>query len=130
MKDYSVKETSALFIYAYNEMYKNNEEITLRGVIKKIVIIIKEEKINSILETIDINILNKIPFLWKLSIQEVIAYAIAIFYILIIEKEKITEEKIINELLNELYARKPVKTLKKADLIARQAFPELSDELD
>ena len=52
-KKYSVKETVAYYIYACNSMYKNKEEITVRDVIEKIVITMKNVKKENVLEKID-----------------------------------------------------------------------------
>ena len=129
-KKYSVKETVAYYIYACNSMYKNKEEITVRDVIEKIVITMKNVKKENVLEKIDKSVLEQIPFLWEFSVSEAVAYAFAIFYVLIKRGEKLTDEKIITGMLSEIYNFKPKKTLKEAEFIARQVFPELLDELE
>lgn len=85
---------------------------------------------NTVLETVNTKLLQKIPFKWKFSVKEVIVYAFAIFYILINNKEGLTEEKIIDGMLSELYTNNPKRTLKEAEFIARQVFLKLLNEIE
>lgn len=126
----SVRETVAYYIYACNEMYKNNEKISIRSVIKKIALTIRNVEIEDVLKLIDMKTLKKIPFTWQFSTHEMVSYAFAIFYVLINRKEKLTEETIIKAMMNELYLNKPKKTMKEAEVIAELVFPELKEEND
>jgi hypothetical protein len=71
-----------------------------------------------------VNELNKVNFEWDLSADEFIAYATCIFYVLTNREEKLTEEKIITEFLSEIYSHHPRRTLKEANFILDQFFPD------
>ena len=104
-----------------------NEEITLRNVLENLVLTMKNISKEEILRNINKNELRKIRFSWIFSSNEVIAYAIAIFYVLINRKERLTERNIIHTMLSELYMHKPSKTLKESEFIAEKIFPELKE---
>ena len=126
-KKYSVKEAVSYYIYVCNEMNIENEEITLRNVLENLVLTMKNISKEEILRNINKNELRKIRFSWIFSSNEVIAYAIAIFYVLINRKERLSERNIIHTMLSELYMHKPSKTLKESEFIAEKIFPELKE---
>ena len=69
-------------------------------------------------------LLNTIPFSWELTPDDFLAYATCIFYVLTNREKEITPEKIVTEFLSEVHLHHPRRTLKEANFILDELFPE------
>lgn len=126
-RDYKIKEAVAYYIWGYQSYKKGTKEIEKDHWIKILKSILElardEEDIKKIIEE-NKSLLNKIQFSWELSSDDFVAYAICIFYVLTNREKEITPEKIVKEFLSEIYLHHPRKTLKEANFILTEMFPE------
>ncbi len=82
---------------------------------------------NDYMKRVNIELLERINFNWELSDNDLIAYAICIFYVLINREIQIKNGKIVKEFLRELHSHYPRRTMKEAEIIAEQIFSELKN---
>lgn len=115
-KEYMIQEAVAYYILGYKKC-GNNKETDLLQILKNIVEVAKENIHKTQIEGVNTELLKKIKFSWMLSADDFIAYAVAVFYVLIKRENKITEEKIVKEFLAEIHSHHPRRTLKEAELI-------------
>ena len=129
-KNYKIKEAIAYYILAlkkYNEKIKNIEKDHWIIILKLILELIRDEvdTKNTIIKNEEI--LDKIPFSWELTADDLFAYATCIFYVLTNREKEITPEKIVIEFLSEVHLHHPRKTMKEANFILDEFFPDLKD---
>ena len=129
-KNYKVKEAIAYYILGlkkYNEEIKNIEKDHWIIILKLILELTRDEvnTKNTIMENKEL--LDKIPFSWELTSDDLVAYATCIFYVLTNREKEITAEKIVTEFLSEIHSHHPRKTIKEANFILDEFFPDLKD---
>ena len=129
-KNYKVKEAIAYYILGfkkYNEKINDIEKDHWIIILKSILELTRDEvnTKNTIMENKDL--LDKIPFSWELTSDDLVAYATCIFYVLTNREKEITPEKIVTEFLSEVHLHHPRKTMKEANFILDEFFPDLKD---
>ena len=129
-KNYKIKEAIAYYILAlkkYNEKIKDIEKDHWIIILKLILELTRDEvnTKNTIIENKEL--LEKIPFSWELTSDDLFAYATCIFYVLTNREKEITPEKIVTEFLSEIHLHHPRKTMKEANFILDEFFPDLKD---
>ena len=129
-KNYKVKEAIAYYILGlkkYNEKIKDIEKDHWIIILKLILELMRDEvdTKNTIIKNKEI--LDKIPFSWELTSDDLVAYATCIFYVLTNREKEITAEKIVTEFLSEIHLHHPRKTIKEANFILDEFFPEMKN---
>lgn len=124
-KEYLIKEVIAYYISGYKEYKKVNMTDDFMRILKSIIIVVKKNI--DIIEIMRKNtdLLSNIQFEWKLRRDDILAYATCIFYRLINKNIDITEEKIVKEMLREIYLYHPRETMRRANNILEELFEEL-----
>ncbi|MBR0491203.1 MAG: hypothetical protein IJJ82_04050 [Clostridia bacterium] len=122
-KSFKIKELIAYCIIGYRRYYpKKNEtkEDKLRYIVKNVLDVSNEvenatDLINKeLLESIDIN--------WRFNTDDLLAYAINTFYMLIANGTNITEQRIVERLKKELKDNHPRDVISDADKIMNGLF--------
>lgn len=126
-KNYTMKEAVSYYILGYKRYEQNTEQNGLADILKNIVQVAQENIENKENVVVSNDTLNRINFDWLLSANDLIAYAVCIFYVLINREIQITDEKIVKEFLKELHLHHPRKTMKEAEIILENCFPELKN---
>ncbi|MBS5853666.1 MAG: hypothetical protein KIC56_00365 [Clostridium sp.] len=126
-KNYTMKEAVSYYILGYKRYEQNTEQNGLADILKNIVQVAQENIENKENVVVSNDILNRINFDWLLSANDLIDYAVCIFYVLINREIQITDEKIVKEFLKELHLHHPRKTMKEAEIILENCFPELKN---
>ncbi len=126
-KNYTMKEAVSYYILGYKRYEQNTEQNGLADILKNIVQVAQENIENKGNVVVSNDTLNRINFDWLLSANDLIAYAVCIFYVLINREIQITDEKIVKEFLKELHLHHPRKTMKEAEIILENCFPELKN---
>lgn len=126
-KNYTMKEAVSYYILGYKRYEQNTEQNGLADILKNIVQVAQENIENKGNVVVSNDTLNRINFDWLLSANDLIAYATCIFYVLINREIQITDEKIVKEFLKELHLHHPRKTMKEAEIILENCFPELKN---
>lgn len=126
-KNYTMKEGVSYYILGYKRYEQNTEQNGLADILKNIVQVAQENIENKGNVVVSNDTLNRINFDWLLSANDLIAYAVCIFYVLINREIQITDEKIVKEFLKELHLHHPRKTMKEAEIILENCFPELKN---
>ena len=126
-KEYNIKEAVAYYILAYRRYSKKNHKKGLQDVLKYVLEEAKENINMDKIEGVNNDLLKIISFNWNLTSDDLLAYATCIFYVLMNRKEKITEEKIVKEFLSELHTHHPRRTVKEAEIILVNLFPDLKN---
>ena len=116
-KNYTMKEAVSYYILGYKRYEQNTEQNGLADILKNIVQVAQENIENKGNVVVSNDTLNRINFDWLLSANDLIAYAVCIFYVLINREIQITDEKIVKEFLKELHLHHPRKTMKEAEII-------------
>ena len=124
-KKYTIKEAVSYYILGYKRYEQNTEKNGLKDILKDIVEVAQKNIDKEEIIGVDIELLNRINFDWLLFSNDFIAYATCIFYNLINREMQITDEKIVKEFLRELQLHHPRKTMKDAEIILENCFPEL-----
>lgn len=127
-KEYMIQEVVAYYVLGYETYSKTNKENQFLPILKNILEIAKENLDTTEVKGISNELLNKIHFSWKLSADDFVAYATCIFYVLTNRESKITREKIVKEFLTEIHSHHPRRTLKEANFILENLFPELKED--
>lgn len=122
-----VKEAIAYYILGYEKYHTEIKDIKKKHwiIILKFIL----EMVRDDVDTQEVIVRNKklldtIPFSWKLTPDDFFAYATCIFYVLTNREKEITPKKIVTEFLSEVYSHHPRKTLKEANFILDEFFPE------
>lgn len=122
-----VKEAIAYYILGYEKYHTEIKDIKKKHwiIILKFIL----EMVRDDVDTQEVIVRNKklldtIPFSWKLTPDDFFAYATCIFYVLTNREKEITQKKIVTEFLSEVYSHHPRKTLKEANFILDEFFPE------
>lgn len=122
-----VKEAIAYYILGYEKYHSLIKEIRKKHwiIIIKFVLEMARDEVNT-KEVISKNeeLLNNILFKWQLNPDDFLAYATCIFYVLTNREKEITPEKIVTEFLSEVHSHHPRRTLKEANFILDELFPE------
>lgn len=122
-----IKEAIAYYILGYEKYYSKIKEIRKKHwiIIIKFVLEMARDEIDT-KEVILQNekLLSTIPFSWELTPDDFLAYATCIFYVLTNREKEITPEKIVTEFLSEVHSHHPRRTLKEANFILDELFPE------
>ena len=126
-KNYTMKEAVSYYILGYKRYEQNTEQNGLADILKNIVQVAQENIENKGNVVVSNDTLNRINYDWLLSANDLIAYAVCIFYVLINREIQITDEKIVKEFLKELHLHHPRKTMKEAEIILENCFPELKN---
>lgn len=126
-KNYTMKEAVSYYILGYKRYEQNTEQNGLADILKNVVQVAQENIENKENVVVSNDTLNRINFDWLLSANDLIAYAVCIFYVLINREIQITDEKIVKEFLKELHLHHPRKTMKEAEIILENCFPELKN---
>ena len=129
-KNYKIKEAIAYYILGLNKYNEEIKDIKKEHwvIILKFILELTRDEVNTkntIIENKEI--LDKIPFSWELTSDDLVAYATCIFYVLTNREKEITAEKIVTEFLSEIHSHHPRRTMKEANLILDQFFPDLKD---
>ena len=127
-RDYEIKETIAYYILGLQKYNSKVKEIKSKHwiIILKFILEMARDEVDTKDVILQNNkLLNKIPFSWKLSPDEFLAYATCIFYVLTNREKEITPEKIVTEFLLEIYSHHPKRTMKEANFILDNFFPEI-----
>lgn len=105
-KLFDVQEVGAYYILGYRRYLKNKKDKYLTEIIGNILEVAKEK--NGIIPENEVNmeLLKKIKFFWAFNSSDLVSYAICIFHSLR-DKEKVTDEEIIEKFTEELYAHHP-----------------------
>lgn len=127
-KDYVIEEAVSYYILGYKRYEQNKDQNGLIDVLKNIVEVAQENINATEVKGVNIELLEKINFSWLLSPDDFIAYATCIFYVLMNREMQITDEKIVKEFLRELHSHHPRRTMKEAEIILENVFPELLNE--
>lgn len=122
-----VKEAIAYYILGYEKYHSKIKEIRKKHwiIIIKFILEMARDEIDTkeiILQNEEL--LNTIPFSWELTPDDFLAYATCIFYVLTNREKEITPEKIVTEFLSEIHSHHPRRTLKEANFILDELFPE------
>lgn len=126
-KKYTMEEAAAYYILGYKMYEQDSKQNGLADILKNIVEVAKQNLKSTEIIGVNIELLKRINFKWELSGNDFIAYAVCIFYVLINREIQITDEKIVKEFLRELHSHHPRRTMKEAEIIVEQFFPELSE---
>lgn len=126
-KNYTMKEAVSYYILGYKRYEQDTKQNGLADILKNIVQVAQENIENKENVVVSNDTLNRINFDWLLSANDLIAYAVCIFYVLINREIQITDEKIVKEFLKELHLHHPRKTMKEAEIILENCFPELKN---
>ena len=124
-KEYLIQEAFAYYVLGYQKYKKENKDNDCIQILKNILEIANENTNTKQITGVDINLLKRINFAWKLSADDFVAYAVCIFYVLTKREKQITDEKILKEFLSELHTYHPRRILKEANLIVDNFFPDL-----
>lgn len=127
-KKYAMKEAVNYYILGYKKYEQNINQNGLEDILRDIVEVAQENLNIEEITGVNTNLLDRINFEWLLSSNDFIAYATCIFYILMNREMQITDEKIVEEFLKEVYLHHPRRTMKEAEIILERVFPELLDE--
>ncbi len=130
-KNYKIKEAIAYYILGlkkYNEQIKEIKKDHWIIILKYVLEHTRDEvdTRNTIIKNKEI--LDKIPFSWELTSDDLVAYATCIFYVLTNREKEITPEKIVTEFLSEIHSHHPRKTMKEANFILDEFFPEIKED--
>lgn len=124
-KDYIIEEAVAYYILGYKRYEQNEKQNGLKDILKNILEVVEENLNTTEITGVNTELLKIIDFNWLLSANDFIAYAVCIFYVLINREIQITDEKIVKEFLKELQSHHPRRTMKDAEIILENVFPEL-----
>lgn len=124
-KRYTMEEAVAYYILGYKMYEQNSKQSGIEDILKNILEVAKRNVESTEITGVNIELLKRINFNWELSGNDFIAYAICIFYVLINREIQITDEKIVKEFLRELHSHHPRRTMKEAEIIIENIFPEL-----
>lgn len=127
-KEYVMEEAVSYYILGYKRYEQNKDQNGLIDVLKNIVEVAQENLNATEVRGVNLELLERINFSWLLSPDDFIAYATCIFYVLMNREIQITDEKIVKEFLRELHSHHPRRTMKEAEIILENVFPELLNE--
>lgn len=99
--EYTTKEMLGYFLVAYKRVQDNKEE-RLADYIREIMCLLKSVDKNKILEMIDINLITDFYFCHILNCDELMCYALVVFYRLLNSNKEIQEKDIISQLDTEM----------------------------
>ena len=127
--EFSINEAVAYYIVGYEKAKKeikgkDNKNWVI--ILKHIIESVRDYELKDIQKEIVQNkdLLKTIKFKWILSPDDFVSYATCIFYVLTNREEQITNKIIVTEFISEMYMHHPRKTLKEANFILEQVFPE------
>ena len=127
-KTYVIQEAVSYYILGYKRYEQDIKQNGIKGVLKNIIEVAREN-LNSVeIKGVDIELLNRINFNWLLDSHDFIAYAVCIFYVLLNRDIQITPEKIVKQFLREIHSHHPRNILKEAEIILENCFPELKEK--
>ncbi len=126
-KKYAIKEAVSYYILGYKRYEQNIGQKGMKDILKNIIEVAQENLNNAEITGVDIELLKKINFNWTLSADEFISYAMCVFYVLINKETQVTDEKIVNEFLEEIHHNHPRKTMKEASVIFETIFNNVNN---
>lgn len=94
--EYTTKQAICYFIMSYRNL-KESKELNLCNWIKELINIIEFTEEN-VLEKVDSNIYVEFPFYHSLNIEEILSFALVVFYRLLSANNTILEKDIVEEL--------------------------------
>lgn len=100
-KEYTTKEMIAYFLVASNNV-KNVDSIILLEYIKEIKKLLKTINRTDILKEIDTKLIESFPINYIVNYNELMCFALVVFYMLLKSNKKIMKQDIINQLNIEM----------------------------
>ena len=118
-KEYTTKEMIAYFLVAFCKS-ENTNNIALLEYIKEVKKLLKTDSGADVLEKVDTKLIENFPINYIVNYNELICFALVVFYMLLESNKKIMKRDIINQLYIEmtLFSTRTIK--KEAQKILRK----------